>query len=105
MDPKIEGGSQWFTGSTMVDINNDGWLDIYVCVSGKFSPTDNVLYINNRDNTFTESAKSYGINDRSSSVQATFFDYNNDDLLDLFVANYPIVLVSMGAAFYRKKMD
>ena len=100
----ITGNHQWFTGSTMADVNNDGWLDIYVCVSAKYQPSDNLLFINNHDNTFTESAKAYGINDKSSSVQATFFDYNNDGLLDLYVANYPIVLVSMGAEFYRDKI-
>lgn len=100
----ITGNHQWFTGSTMADVNNDGWLDIYVCVSAKYQPSGNLLFINNKDNTFTESAASYGINDKSSSVQATFFDYNNDGLLDLFVANYPIVLVSMGAQFYHDKM-
>lgn len=100
----ISGNHQWFTGSTMADVNNDGWLDIYVCVSGKYKPSDNLLFINNKDNTFTECGKAYGINDKSSSVQATFFDYNNDGLLDLYVANYPIVLVSMGADFYHKKM-
>ncbi len=100
----ITGNHQWFTGSTMADVNNDGWLDIYVCVSAKYKPSDNLLFINNQDNTFTESAKAYGLNDQSSSVQASFFDYNNDDLLDLYVANYPIVLVSMGADFYHKKM-
>jgi hypothetical protein len=100
----IMGDHQWFTGSTMADVNNDGWLDIYVCVSGKYQPSDNLLFINNKDNTFTESAKSYGINDKSSSVQATFFDYNNDGFLDLFVANYPIVLVSMGVDFYLNKV-
>lgn len=100
----IEGNKQWFTGATMADVNNDGWLDIYVCVSAKYQPSDNLLFINNKDNTFTECAESYGINDKSSSVQATFFDYNNDGLLDLYVATYPIVLVSMGAEFYRDKM-
>jgi enediyne biosynthesis protein E4 len=100
----IMGNHQWFTGSTMADVNNDGWLDIYVCVSAKYQPSDNLLFINNQDNTFTESGKSYGINDKSSSVQATFFDYNNDGFLDLFVANYPIVLVSMGAEFYSTKI-
>ena len=100
----IEGNGQWFTGSTMVDINNDGWLDIYVCVSAKYPPSDNLLFVNNGDNTFTECAEKYGINDKSSSIQATFFDYDNDGCLDLFVANYPIVLVSMGASFYHKKM-
>jgi hypothetical protein len=100
----ITGNHQWFTGSTMADVNNDGWLDIYVCVSGKYQPSDNLLFINNKDNTFTECGKTYGINDQSSSVQATFFDYNNDGLLDLYVANYPIILVSMGAEFYHNKM-
>lgn len=100
----ITGNHQWFTGSTMADVNNDGWLDIYVCVSGKYQPSDNLLFINNKDNTFTECAKAYGINDQSSSVQATFFDYNNDGFLDLYVANYPIILVSMGAEFYHNKM-
>ena len=100
----IEGEDQWFTGSTMADVNNDGWLDIYVCVSAKYEPSGNLLFINNRDNTFTERAVSYGIDDRSSSVQATFFDYNNDGLLDLYVANYPIVLVTMGATYYHNKM-
>jgi len=100
----VTGNHQWFTGSTMADVNNDGWLDIYVCVSAKYQPSDNLLFINNHDNTFTESAKAYGINDKSSSVQATFFDYNNDGWLDLYVANYPIVLVSMGAEFYREKI-
>jgi len=87
----------------MADVNNDGWLDIYVCVSAKYQPSDNLLYINNHDNTFTESARAYGINDKSSSVQATFFDYNNDGLLDLYVANYPIVLVSMALNSTGKK--
>jgi hypothetical protein len=100
----VKGNHQWFTGSTMADVNNDGWLDIYVCVSAKYQPSDNLLFINNHDNTFTESAKAYGINDKSSSVQATFFDYNNDGFLDLYVANYPIVLVSQGADFYREKI-
>jgi len=100
----ITGNHQWFTGSTMADVNNDGWLDIYVCVSGKYPPSDNLLFINNKDNTFTECGKAYGINDKSSSVQATFFDYNNDSFLDLYVANYPIILVSMGAEFYHNKM-
>jgi hypothetical protein len=103
-DAGIEGSGQWFTGSTMADVNNDGWLDIYLCVSAKYPPTRNLLFINNGDNTFSEEAEQYGIDDRSSSVQATFFDYNNDGLIDLYVANYPIVLVTMGPTYYHEKM-
>ncbi len=101
----IEGEGQWFTGSTMADVNHDGWLDIYICVSAKYPPSGNLLYINNGDNTFSERGSEFGIDDRSSSVQATFFDYNNDGLIDLYVANYPIVLVTMGPTYYHQKMQ
>src|SRR5659263_131863 len=53
----ITGTHQWFTGSTMADVNNDGWLDIYVCVSGKYQPSDNLLFINNKDNTLQKAQK------------------------------------------------
>ena len=49
----ISGDSRWYTGTTMVDINNDGLLDIYCSVGGKFGPKQNQLYINNGNNTFT----------------------------------------------------
>lgn len=82
----------WCSGATMVDINGDGWLDIYVC--RYFSPdgkqsTANLLYINNHDLTFTESAAEYGIADAGNSVQATFLDYDQDGDLDLYVVNQP----------------
>ena len=57
----ISGDDRWYTGTTMVDINNDGFLDIYCSVGGKFSPNENQLFINNGDNTFTEKAKEWGI--------------------------------------------
>ena len=69
----LGGDDRWYTGSTMIDINNDGLLDIYVSVAGlDLNPKNNELYINNGDNTFTESAKDYGIDDIGNSVQATF---------------------------------
>ena len=55
--------SMWSTGVTMVDVNGDGWLDIYVCNSGHMKKGNrrNKLYINNHDLTFTESSASYGL--------------------------------------------
>lgn len=101
----VTGDDRWYSGTTMVDINHDGYLDIYLSVSGKFGNTANQLFINNGNNTFRESAESYGIADKGQSIQSTFFDYDNDGLLDLFVANYPNVMVSMGNKYYKDKMD
>jgi hypothetical protein len=80
------------TGVCMVDINSDGFIDIYVCRTGKFSPEQraNLLYINNGNLTFTERAKEYGLDDKSYSNQVAFFDYDNDGDLDMFLVNQPI---------------
>ncbi|GGZ75306.1 VCBS repeat-containing protein [Algibacter mikhailovii] len=85
----VSGNSSWYTGVTMADVNGDGFLDIYCSVSGKFEPRQNQLFINNQDGTFTERAQEYGLADIGHSVQATFFDYDKDGDLDLYVANYP----------------
>ena len=81
--------SMWSTGVTMVDINNDGWLDIYVCSSGHIEDGKrrNKLYINNHNNTFTEAANQYGLDISGFCTQATFFDYDNDGDLDCFIIN------------------
>ncbi|MDH3709868.1 MAG: VCBS repeat-containing protein [Cyclobacteriaceae bacterium] len=82
---------RWSTGVTMVDINNDGFMDIYVCRSVQENPqlSENLLYINNGDLTFTEQAASFGISDRGFSVQATFFDADRDGFLDMYLVNQP----------------
>ena len=85
----VSGDHRWYTGTTMTDINNDGFLDIYVSVSGKFSPRTNQLFINNGDLTFTESAVKYGLDIEEEIIQTTFFDYDQDGDLDAFLANYP----------------
>ncbi len=100
----VQGDSRWFTGVTMADVNNDGYLDIYCSVGGKFKPKENLLFINNGDLTFTESAKKYGVADVGNSVQATFFDYDNDGDLDLYVANYPPTRFDAPNYFYQFKM-
>jgi hypothetical protein len=81
----------WSTGVTMVDINLDGYLDIYVCRSYfRKNPSlrENLLYINNGDFTFREEAAIYGLNDAGFSVQAAFFDYDQDGDLDMYLANH-----------------
>ena len=83
----------WSTAVSIADVNNDGYMDIYV---GKYmlkpeAARANHLYINNGDLSFTESAKQYGIADVGHTTAANFFDYNKDGFLDLYVGNQPFV--------------
>ncbi|CCH00084.1 FG-GAP repeat protein [Fibrella aestuarina BUZ 2] len=87
----------WNTGVSVVDINADGWLDLYVCRS---AATDarlrrNLLFINNKTTpggspTFTEKAAEYGLADPAYSTQAAFFDYDRDGDLDCFLLNHSV---------------
>ncbi len=101
----IQGDDRWVTGTTMVDINNDGYLDIYVSVSGKGENRNNLLYINNKDNTFTERAEEYGIDDNGHTTQSTFFDYDNDGDLDIYLANYPPTPFKSPVSLYKHKAN
>lgn len=84
--------SGWHTAVSFADVNADGWLDIYVCKHGIGQTNkvnyQNLLYINNRDNSFSERAKEFGINDPGRSIDADFFDYDQDGDLDLLVTNH-----------------
>lgn len=82
---------RWGTGAVMGDANGDGLMDIYICNGGPTKDLDslkNELYINNGDGTFSEEAESYGVAGNHRSNMASFFDYDEDGDLDLFVLNY-----------------
>ena len=87
----VADASGWTTGTTMVDINNDGLLDIYVCKAGPFQDSKfrkNRLFINQGNNTFKDEATSYGLADEAYSSQSYFFDYDKDGDLDLYLVNH-----------------
>ena len=101
----IEGDDRWYSGVTLIDINNDGFLDIYCSVGGENGPNNNILFINNQDNTFTEKAKEFGIDDDAYSMHSTFFDYDKDGDLDLYVANYPPTSFAAPVDYYNYRIN
>ena len=90
----VEAANQWCTGTAAVDINGDGWMDIYVASAMKKGPGErnNLLFVNQGKNdqgeiTFKEMASEYGIADSGNSMGAAFIDYDLDGDLDLYVLN------------------
>src|SRR5204862_2482549 len=86
------GMRRWCRGVSIVDINNDGWMDMYICatLSKDSLQRQNLLYINqgvDKNNVphFKEMAAEYGLNDMSHSTMAAFFDYDNDGDLDVYL--------------------
>ena len=105
----VQAKNNWNTGIAITDINLDGFLDIYVCSA--MLPSDqerkNLLFVNqglhpDGTPTFKEMADDYGIAGTGNSMGATFFDYNNDGLLDLYVLNN--VDIHLLPANYREKI-
>lgn len=93
----VGAGDGWNTGVSVVDINADGWLDLYVCRSAATNPQlrRNLLFINNKNlrdgyPTFSEKAAEYGLDDPGYSTQAAFFDYDHDGDLDCFLLNHSV---------------
>ena len=86
---QVGGSRPWSTGVTMVDINSDGFIDIYVCNSGDLNGENkqNELFINNGDQTFKEMAADYNLDDKGFSTHASFFDYDKDGDLDVYILN------------------
>ncbi|WP_276503732.1 VCBS repeat-containing protein [Terrimonas pollutisoli] len=99
---------RWKTGVTMADVNGDGLLDIYICYSGKVNDDlrRNELFINLGNLKFEEQAKKYGLDDKSYSTQAAFFDYDNDGDLDMFLLNHSVKKIdNMEFARFRNEVD
>lgn len=83
--------AHWMSGITMADVNNDGYLDIYICRSGPEKNKDrkrNLLFINNGNLTFTEKAAEWGVDNPGNATCATFFDMDNDGDLDMYLGNH-----------------
>ncbi|HMI66824.1 MAG TPA: VCBS repeat-containing protein, partial [Cyclobacteriaceae bacterium] len=97
--------TRWGTGAVMADVNQDGWLDIYLCVSGNEPDRANQLFINNRNNTFKESAMEYGIADQRQAMHASFFDYDQDQDLDLFIITNPAAFENRVNTIQPRKLN
>lgn len=96
---------KWSTGIAIVDINEDGYDDIYVCkfLYDNTEQLKNALFINQKDNTFKEAADQYGIADPGYGIMANFFDYDNDGDLDLYVGNQPPNALALKAQMKNQK--
>lgn len=104
----VQGKGNWKTGVTLADVNGDGLLDIYVCEVGGYKGLSgrNELFINNGNLTFTERAGEYGLDVEGFNTQASFFDYDGDGDLDMFLVNHSVHSTeSYGPASERRIPD
>ncbi len=109
----VQGSEGWDTGVSMIDINNDGWLDIYVCRSGQL-PAElrkNQFFINqgateHQVPTFIDQASMLGLDDPGFATQAAFLDYDRDGDLDMFLLNHNVLPVeNFNPTEIRQKID
>ena len=98
---------EWTSGSTVADVNGDGWLDIYICNSRWADPEKrgNKLFINNGDLTFTEKAKEYGLTGDVTCSAANFFDYDNDGDLDMYLVTHPQDFINKFKTYYFQAIE
>ncbi len=94
-DITVSSNTEDFSGFTsavtMLDVNNDGWLDLYISKAGSLNDNEarrNLLFVNQKDGTFIEEAKKWGIDDPGYTTQAYSLDYDKDGDLDLYVVNH-----------------
>jgi len=106
----VTGDGRWSKGVTVVDINNDGWMDMYISVTMDKNPErrKNLLYVNQGLNkngvpVFKEMAAEYGLDDTTHSTMATFFDYDNDGDLDMYLVVNEI-LPNVNPAVFKAKI-
>ena len=108
----VDGGGIWSRGVAVVDINNDGMLDLYVCATAKLDPKEriNLLYVNQGNNeknicTFKNMADEYGLADTTQSTMANFFDYDNDGDLDLYIGVNHIIIDEYANTFKKRNLN
>lgn len=108
----VSGDGIWSRGVAVIDINNDGWKDIYVCATAKENPNDriNKLYVNqgatpNKVPVFKDMAREYGLADTTQSTMAYFFDYDNDNDLDLFIGVNHIIKNEYANTFRKRNLN
>ncbi|HEX6890547.1 MAG TPA: VCBS repeat-containing protein, partial [Chryseolinea sp.] len=104
----VAGEGNWKTGVTMADVNGDGYLDIFVCGVGNYKKFNgrNQLFVNNQDLTFSDKTEEFGLDFQGFSTQASFFDYDNDGDLDMYLVNHSVhTRRSYGNASLRYETD
>jgi len=109
---QTDGKGVWSRGVAVVDINNDGKMDMYVCATAKRNPLEriNILYINqgvdkNNIPLFKDMAQEYGLADTTQSTMAYFFDYDNDSDLDLYIGVNHIIKDEYANVFRKRNLN
>lgn len=96
----------WSNGVAVVDINQDGFLDFYICKAGNYKtpPAEmrNLFFINNGNNTFTESAAKMDLDEDGFDIHTAFFDYDHDGDLDMYLLRNAIVKTNRNVSRVKK---